>query len=101
MKTTGCCGTNSTAGADKGYETVHIAKAQNNCRLCDDYAESQKAKPVAVICCEGACLRGEIARQAANILCHTSLRKRPSGFALAGHSPRIRGNGTWFARLRV
>jgi len=42
-----------------------------SCPLCDDYAERQKAKPVVVMCCEGACLRGEVARQAANILCHS------------------------------
>jgi uncharacterized metal-binding protein len=43
----------------------------NSCRLCEDFAERQREKPVAVICCEGACLRGEVARQAANILCHS------------------------------
>lgn len=71
MSQTGCCGTASRVGANDRYEVVHIEQAKNNCRLCDDYAERQKAKPVAVMCCEGACLRGEIARQAANILCHT------------------------------
>ena len=29
------------------------------------------SKPVAVMSCEGACLRGEVARRAANILCHS------------------------------
>lgn len=72
MNWSDCCG--SKRSADKGYETVRIEKAKNECRLCEEYAEQQKTKPVAVICCEGACLRGEVARQAANILCH-SLQK--------------------------
>lgn len=71
MSQTGCCGTENTVGTNDGYEMVRIERSSSNCRLCDDYAERQKTKPVAVMCCEGACLRGEIARQAANMLCHT------------------------------
>lgn len=70
MKMPNCCGTAAMAEANEAYETVRIEKAKGNCTLCDEYAEKQRAKPVAVICCEGACLRGEVARQAANILCH-------------------------------
>ena len=55
---------------DNAYETVSIRKTANSCRFCEDYAESHSAKPVAVMSCEGGCLRGEIARRAANILCH-------------------------------
>ena len=84
MNTTGCCGTNITAGAGDGYEVVRIAKAKNSCRLCDDYAERQKTKPVVVICCEGACLRGEVARQAANILCHTLAPEKSVRICLGG-----------------
>lgn len=40
------------------YETVQIAKTDNVCPMCEDYAKKHSAKPVAVICCEGACLRG-------------------------------------------
>jgi uncharacterized metal-binding protein len=69
--TESCCGTSGNAGAENSYEIVRIEKAKNSCRLCDDYAELQQFKPVVVMCCEGACLRGEVARQAANILCHT------------------------------
>lgn len=71
MNQTGCCGTVNKVGTNDNYEVVRIKKATNNCQLCDNYAERQKTKPVAVMCCEGACLRGEIARQAANILCHS------------------------------
>lgn len=70
MKIKCCCPTDSKAEAKDGFEVVRIEKARNNCHLCDDYAERQMVKPVAVMCCEGACLRGEVARQAANLLCH-------------------------------
>jgi uncharacterized metal-binding protein len=47
-----------------------MEKTRNVCPMCEDYARAQASKPVGVMCCEGACLRGEIARQAANLLCH-------------------------------
>ena len=84
MKRTGCCGSGPETGRNGGYEVVRIEKAKNNCPLCDDYAERQKAKPVAVMCCEGACLRGEVARQAANILCHTLAPEKTVRICLGG-----------------
>ena len=71
MKKTDRSGTTGKAEANDEYEVVRIEKTKNRCHLCEDYAESQKSKPVAVMSCEGACLRGEVARQAANILCHS------------------------------
>jgi uncharacterized metal-binding protein len=71
MKTTGGSGPTGKTEANDGYEVVRIEKTKSGCRLCEDYAERQKSKPVAVMSCEGACLRGEVARQAANILCHS------------------------------
>lgn len=71
MGTTGCGEPAGNAKANDGYEAVRIEKTKNGCRLCEDYAERQKSKPVAVLSCEGACLRGEVARRAANILCHS------------------------------
>jgi uncharacterized metal-binding protein len=66
---------NKCSGVDKqgivDYETTKIAKTNNVCPMCEDYALKHSAKPIAVICCEGACLRGEVARQAANIVCHS------------------------------
>jgi uncharacterized metal-binding protein len=53
------------------YEVIHLEKTRNVCPMCEDYAARQVSKPVAVMCCEGACLRGEVARQAANLLCHS------------------------------
>src|SRR5512134_360997 len=71
MRQEGSCGPASKAEANDGYEVVRIEKTKNGCRLCEDYAERHKSKPVAVMSCEGACLRGEVARRAANILCHS------------------------------
>ena len=71
MKQEGSCGSDSRVEANGGYEVVRIEKTKNSCRLCEDYAERQKSKPVVVMSCEGACLRGEVARRAANILCHS------------------------------
>ncbi len=84
MNQTSCCGTGSKVGTNDGYEVVRIEKAKNNCHLCDDYADRQKTKAVAVMCCEGACLRGEIARQAANILCHSLAPEKPVRICLGG-----------------
>jgi uncharacterized metal-binding protein len=84
MKRTGCCGNGPETGRNHEYEVVRIEKAKNNCPLCDDYAERQKAKPVAVMCCEGACLRGEVARQAANILCHSLAPEKTVRICLGG-----------------
>ncbi len=84
MRRTGCCGSGPETERSDEYEVVRIEKAKNNCPLCDDYAERQKAKPVAVICCEGACLRGEVARQAANILCHSLAPEKTVRICLGG-----------------
>ena len=51
------------------YETIRIKKTPNSCSLCEEYAQKQASKPIAVLSCEGACLRGEISRQAANRIC--------------------------------
>jgi uncharacterized metal-binding protein len=84
MKLPNCCGTAAAAGENEAYETVRIERAKGNCKLCDEYAEKQSHKPVAVICCEGACLRGEVARQAANILCHELAPEKTVRICLGG-----------------
>jgi len=38
--------------------------------MCEDHARRHATKSVVVMCCEGACLRGEVARRASNLLCH-------------------------------
>jgi uncharacterized metal-binding protein len=66
------------------YEIVHVEKTRNVCPMCEDYATRHVSKPVAVLCCEGACLRGQVARQAANILCHSLAPDRTVRICLGG-----------------
>lgn len=84
MSEKSCCGSDPEAGAKTEYETVRIEKAKGSCSLCENYAERQKNKPVVVMCCEGACLRGEVARQAANILCHSLAPEKTVRLCLGG-----------------
>ena len=79
-----CCGPENNNQAKTMYEDIRIESAKNICGLCENYAERQKSKPVAVMCCEGACLRGDIARQAANILCHTLAPEKTVRICLGG-----------------
>jgi uncharacterized metal-binding protein len=84
MNDVGCCGKQEGAGGPADYETVKIEKTRNVCPMCEDYAMAQAAKPVVVMCCEGACLRGEIARQAANLLCHSLAPDKTVRLCLGG-----------------
>lgn len=93
-----CCKPRTTAEENGEYEEIRIAKAKNNCHLCDDYADRQKEKPVAVMCCEGACLRGEIARQTANILCHSLVPEKTVRVCLGERLPKTPASATWSAR---
>ncbi len=52
------------------FENISIRKTEASCGLCEAYVESHRNRTYAIASCEGACLRGEISRQAANILCH-------------------------------
>jgi uncharacterized metal-binding protein len=84
MDTKGCCGSVESAGGTATYETVCIEKTRNVCTMCEDYARAQASKPVVVMCCEGACVRGEIARQAANLLCHQLASDKTVRLCLGG-----------------
>lgn len=44
------------------HEVIHVEKTRNVCPMCEDYARRRASKPIAVMSCEGACLRGEVAR---------------------------------------
>ncbi len=79
-----CCGGQQAQEGPAAYETVRIARVQNTCPMCEDYAVRQAAKPVVVMCCEGACLRGEVARQAANIVCHELAPGKTARLCLGG-----------------
>ncbi len=50
-------------------ETIHLARTTAGCGLCEEYAAREATKPIVVLACEGACLRGELARLTANYLC--------------------------------
>ena len=66
-----CSGIENGEQKSRDYETVQIEKTRNVCPMCENYAKQQASKPVAIMSCEGACLRGEIARRAANEICHS------------------------------
>jgi len=66
------------------FESIRLEKPRNSCQLCEDYAERESAKPVAVMSCEGACLRGEISRQAANLICSTLAPEKTVRVCLGG-----------------
>ncbi len=77
------CGQRTSEGPIE-YETMRIERTKNVCPMCEDYARGQASKPVVVMCCEGACLRGEIARQAANLLCHRLAPEKTVRLCLGG-----------------
>ena len=66
------------------YETVQIEKISKICPMCEDYARRNADKPVVVMSCEGACLRGEVARRASNLLCHKLAPEKTVRLCLGG-----------------
>jgi uncharacterized metal-binding protein len=84
MNNQGLCGAEGTTGGPVSYETVRIEKTKNVCPMCEDYSRAQAAKPVVVMSCEGACLRGEVARRAANLLCHELVPDKTVRLCLGG-----------------
>src|SRR5512138_792438 len=78
------CGVQAGATGDVAHEVVRIPKARGGCSLCESYAQAQAQKPIALVSCEGACLRGEISRQAANIICHELAAERTVRICLGG-----------------
>jgi uncharacterized metal-binding protein len=84
MGRTDCSGSTGKPEANDGYEVVRIGKTKVKCQMCEDYAERHKSRPVAVMSCEGACLRGEVARRAANILCHSLAPGKTARICLGG-----------------
>lgn len=65
-------------------ETITLAKTSAQCGLCEDYAAREQHKPIVVMACEGACLRGEIARLAANLICDDLAPERTARLCLGG-----------------
>ncbi len=53
-------------------QTIQVKLTSQRCELGDAYAQKHMTTPpkTAVLSCEGMCLRGEVARRAANLLAH-------------------------------
>ncbi|MFA4848935.1 MAG: putative zinc-binding protein [Methanoregula sp.] len=68
------------------YETIKITKVTGKCPACEDYAEKNSTTPpkIAVMACEGACARGEVARRAANLVAHRLARDQTVRICLGG-----------------
>ena len=78
------CGLESKDLVCDEYEVAKIRKTTNVCPMCEDYARAQAPKPIAIMSCEGACLRGEVSRQAANIICHKLAPEKTVRICLGG-----------------
>lgn len=78
-----CC-SDQVAPKSVEYETVQLEKTAKVCSVCEAYAEKQKEKPVAIMSCDGACLRGEVSRQAANMICHSIAPEQTVRICLGG-----------------
>ncbi len=68
------------------YETIKIEKEEKTCPACEEYAEKHSTNPprIAVMACEGACAKGEIARIAANMVAHQFARENTVRICLGG-----------------
>ena len=68
------------------YQTVKIENIERSCGLCDQYAEKHMTDQpkVAVLSCEGACSRGEVARRAANLIAHRLVPQQTVRICLGG-----------------
>lgn len=66
------------------HETIHIERTKQACGLCEEYAQREATKPVVVMSCEGACLRGELARLTANYVCDELAPDKTARLCLGG-----------------
>jgi uncharacterized metal-binding protein len=69
---------------DTDTELIKIPKTKAVCPACETYAAAQQSKPIVVMCCEGGCARGEIARRAANQLCYKLAPEKTVRLCLGG-----------------
>jgi uncharacterized metal-binding protein len=56
-------------GPSEQHELVRVRKTDVSCGLCEAYTKRHRGTPIAVLSCEGGCLRGEISRMTANAVC--------------------------------
>jgi len=79
-----CCEKKNETDVEKEYEMIRLAKTKKVCPMCEDYSRQQASKLVAVVSCEGACLRGEISRQTANLICYFLAKDKTVRICLGG-----------------
>ncbi|HPI20926.1 MAG TPA: putative zinc-binding protein [Candidatus Kapabacteria bacterium] len=87
MNTNNCCSSNEKfTTTTENFEFIKLEKTKKVCPLCEDFSKKQMEKqyPIAVISCEGACLRGEVSRQAANLICYSLMPDKTSRICLGG-----------------
>lgn len=72
------------AGKKEKYESVKIKRTDSSCSLCEDYSKREANKPIAMLSCEGACLRGELSRRAANLICFKLMPEKTVRICLGG-----------------
>jgi len=68
------------------YETIKIENVERSCPACEEYSNENSTNPprIAVMACEGACAKGEVAGQAANIVAHKLARENTVRICLGG-----------------
>ena len=68
------------------YETIKIEKVEKSCPACEEYSDENSTNPpkIAIMACEGACAKGEVARLAANIVAHRLARENTVRICLGG-----------------
>jgi uncharacterized metal-binding protein len=71
---------------EKDFEVVKIEKTKAVCAQCEKATESKAdtGVPIAVISCEGACLRGEVSRRVANNICFKEIPEKTFRVCLGG-----------------
>lgn len=65
---------------------IKIEKVEQSCSACEEYAKKHFTNPprIAVMACEGACSKGEVARLAANMVAHRLAREETVRICLGG-----------------
>jgi len=84
-----CCNSNQNQAnsvTGKEYEIIQLEKTKKSCSLCEDFASAKSSKndTIAVMSCEGACLRGEVSRRVANSLCFEEYPEKTARVCLGG-----------------
>jgi uncharacterized metal-binding protein len=71
---------------EKEYELIHLEKTKKACGLCEKFSSAKAAENdlIAVMSCEGACLRGEISRRVANKISFEDSKENIARVCLGG-----------------